>query len=170
MNKPETQNQFNSAQVTSGLIANPQVYFNKDRETLTHRIGEDFRIEMPINFYKKILGISFEKMQPAATSEVRKPNQSIFGLWARPEVFLSKDKQYLVHRVLGIRITKHVNYYKQILGAEYTPKTKTHSRKEHLEAWPPGVTIRPSTNLLRKFDFIFESYFSRTCKFDFSFH
>ncbi len=49
----------------------------------------------------------------------------VFGLVARPSIYLSKDGNYLIHRVLGTRISKHVNYYKVILGAEYTPKTQT---------------------------------------------
>lgn len=124
MKNQEQQTQSRKAQNVQGFIANPQVFLNEDRETITHRIGDDLRIEMPINLYKKILGIQFEKKQVIEMSESTASRRNTFGLWARPAIYLSQDKQYLVHRVLGIRITKHVNYYKQILGAEYTPKTK----------------------------------------------
>jgi hypothetical protein len=78
---------------------------------------------MPINLYKKILGLPFEKKESIQSSETTRRN--IYGLVARPVIFLSQDGNYLVHSVLGIRISKHVNYYKQILGVEYTPKAKT---------------------------------------------
>ena len=119
------QTQAETSQNVQGFVANPQVFLNEDRETITHRIGDDLRIEIPINLYKKILGIPFEKKQSSEISETQIARRNSFGLWARPAIYLTKDKQYLVHRVLGIRITKHVNYYKQMFGVEYTPKTKT---------------------------------------------
>ena len=125
MKNQEQQTQSQKAQNVQGFIANPQVFLNEDRETITHRVGDDLRIEMPINLYKKILGIPFEKKQSVETPESKTSRRNTFGLWARPAIYLSQDKQYLVHRVLGFRITKHVNYYKQMLGAEYTPKVQT---------------------------------------------
>lgn len=112
-----------ATRITQGFSANPQVYLNSDRGSITHRLGADLKIEMPINFYKKILGLPFEKKESVQSSETTRRN--IYGLVARPVIFLSQDGNYLVHSVLGIRISKHVNYYKQILGVEYTPKTKT---------------------------------------------
>jgi hypothetical protein len=112
-----------ATRITQGFSANPQVYLNSDRGSITHRLGADLKIEMRINFYKKILGLPFEKKESVQLSETTRRN--IYGLVARPVIFLSQDGNYLVHSVLGIRISKHVNYYKQILGAEYTPKTKT---------------------------------------------
>lgn len=109
--------------ITQGFSANPQVYLNSDRDSITHRLGADLKIEMPINLYKKILGLPFEKKELVQASETIRRNT--YGLVARPAIFLSQDGNYLVHSVLGIRISKHVNYYKQILGAEYTPKNKT---------------------------------------------
>ena len=109
--------------IIQGFSANPQVYLNTDRGSITHRLGADLKIEMPINLYKKILGLPFEKKESAPSPETTRRNT--YGLVARPVIFLSQDGNYLVHSVLGIRISKHVNYYKQILGAEYTPKTKT---------------------------------------------
>lgn len=118
-------NQENKKSSTiQGFIANPQIFVNKSRQSITHKMSNDLKIEMPINLYKKILGIPFEILQSNAESgSIQK--KSIFGLVARPAIFLSQDKQYLIHQVLGIRVSKHINYYKQILGAEYTPKTKS---------------------------------------------
>jgi hypothetical protein len=136
--KPKKQNNFHKEKVmentvqnkpaqairfTQGFSANPQVYLNSDRGTITHRLGADLKIEMPINLYKKILALPFEKKESVQAPETTRRNT--YGLVARPIIFLSQDGDYLVHSVLGIRISKHVNYYKQILGAEYTPKSKT---------------------------------------------
>lgn len=114
-----------TTRITQGLNANPQVYLNSDRGSITHRLGSDLKIEMPINLYKKILGLPFEKKESVPNTEATVSRKVTFGLVARPIVFLSEDGNYLIHSVLGIRISKHVNYYKQILGAEYTPKTQT---------------------------------------------
>lgn len=111
----KTTNQNNKVQ---GFIANPQVYLNEERGTLTHRLGDDLRIEMPINLYKKVLGLPFEKKETSEVSE-NSTRKTTFGLIAKPSIFLSKDGKYLIHSVLGTRITKHVNYYKRIFGAEF---------------------------------------------------
>ena len=123
MKKQNQTTQAQEAQNVQGFIANPQVYLNEERATLTHRLPDNMRIEMPINLYKKILGIPFEKKESDKSQE---PNSrsNIFGLLARPSIYLSKDGQYLIHRVLGIRVSKHVNYYKRILGAEFSPKAQ----------------------------------------------
>ncbi len=123
----ETKNETQKAEMkqAQGFIANPQVYLNTERGVLTHRIGSDLRIDMPINLYKSILGIPFEKKAPFEATEGKSQRRPVFGLVARPSIYLSKDGNYLIHSVLGTRISKHVNYYKQILGAEYAPKTKT---------------------------------------------
>ena len=114
-----------ATRIAQGLNANPQVYLNQDRGSITHRLGSDLKIEMPINLYKKILGLPFEKKESAPNSEATASRKVTYGLVARPIVFLSEDGNYLIHSVLGIRISKHVNYYKQILGATYTPKAQT---------------------------------------------
>lgn len=111
----KTTNQNNKVQ---GFIANPQIYLNEERGTLTHRLGDELRIEMPINLYKKVLGLPFEKKETSDVSE-NSTRKVAFGLIARPSIFLSKDGKYLIHSVLGTRITKHVNYYKKIFGAEF---------------------------------------------------
>ncbi|MBK9321345.1 MAG: hypothetical protein IPM97_00045 [Bdellovibrionaceae bacterium] len=41
--------------IIQGFSANTQVYLNSDRGSITHRLGADLKIEMPINFYKKFL-------------------------------------------------------------------------------------------------------------------
>lgn len=106
--------QNNQAQETKqfqGFYANPQVYLNEERGTITHRLGSDLRIEMPVNLYKSILGLPFEKKEAQEQTATR----NVFGLIARPVIYLKGD--YLVHSVLGIRVSKHVNYYKKILSA-----------------------------------------------------
>lgn len=114
-----------TVRIAQGFNANPQVYLNQERGSITHRLGSDLKIEMPINLYKKILGLPFEKKEAPQNQEAIASRKVTYGLVARPVVFLSEDGNYLIHSVLGIRISKHVNYYKQILGAAYTPKTQT---------------------------------------------
>ena len=107
-----------------GFFANPQVYLNAERGTLTHRIGNDLRITMPINLYKSILGMPFEKKARVESSE-DKSAPLVYGLVARPSIFLSKDGNYLIHRVLDTRISKHINYYKRILSSIDDAETQT---------------------------------------------
>jgi hypothetical protein len=97
---------------------------NAEQGVLTHRLSNDIRIEMPINLYKKILGIPFEKKERVESSEQMQTRRIVFGLIARPVIYLSKDGNYLIHSLLGIRVSKHVNYYKVILGALAVPKAK----------------------------------------------
>ena len=120
------ENQNTQAQVArniQGFIADAKVYLNEERGTLTHRLPDNMRIEMPVNLYKKILGLPFEKKEAAQDQKNSGSRTSIFGLVARPTIYLTQDGQYLIHRVLGIRVSKHVNYYKQIFKAEFVPKT-----------------------------------------------
>lgn len=125
MNQQEQKSQTQEYKNILGFIANPRVYLNSERETITHRLSENIRIEMPINLYKKILGISFDKKRSPDTKESKPQKRNSFGLIARPSVFLSKDGNYLIHSILGVRVSKHINFYKHMLGAEYTSKTKT---------------------------------------------
>ena len=122
--KNEVQNQ--QAQETKniqGFIADAKVYLNQDRGTLTHRLPDNMRIEMPINLYKKILNIPFEKNVEAKTQETGAQTNTL-GLVARPVIYLSKDGQYLIHRVLGIRVSKHINFYKKVFGIAFDAKTQ----------------------------------------------
>lgn len=111
MQQKAQNNQAQEAKQFQGFYANPQVYLNEERGTITHRLGSDLRIEMPVNLYKSILGLPFEKKEAQEQTAAR----NVFGLIARPIVYLKGD--YLVHSVLGIRVSKHVNYYKKILSA-----------------------------------------------------
>lgn len=48
------------------------------------------------------------------------------GVFAQPRIALSKDGEYLLHFLPGNMIVrKHVNFYKKILGIEFTPKATT---------------------------------------------
>ena len=121
--KKQVQNtQAPAANNVQGFIADAKVYLNEERGTLTHRLPDNMRIEMPINLYKKILGLPFEKKEEAQAQQKTGTRTSAFGLVARPVIYLTKDGQYLVHRVLGFRVSKHINYYKRILGVEFEPK------------------------------------------------
>ncbi len=124
MNQQTQKPQNNESQKIQGLISNPVVFLNSEREVITHHISEGVRIEMPINFYKQILGIPFTKKEKSPP-ETQTAKKNVYGLLARPSVYKSKDGQYLVHQVLGVRVSKHINFYKKILGVEYTPKTKS---------------------------------------------
>lgn len=98
----------------SSFNANVQVYLNEEKGNLTHVLMGDVRIVMPVNLYKQILGLPFEKK---AQEEKEVTQTSVkYGLIARPRIYLSQDGNYLIHSVLGIRISKHVNYYRKILG------------------------------------------------------
>ena len=79
---------------------------------------------MPVNLYKKILGLPFEKKAETQEQKELGTRSTALGLVARPVIYLTKDGEYLIHRVLGIRVSKHVNYYKRIFNAEFTPKTQ----------------------------------------------
>lgn len=52
------------------------------------------------------------------TNNQESASQNAQGLTVNPKVYLSRDGKYLIHSVLGIRISKHVNYYKRILNVE----------------------------------------------------
>ena len=125
MNTQNQETKGQQSQNIQGYVGEVRVYLNDERATLTHRLGNEVRIEMPVNLYKQILDLPFEPKAPVPANE-RGPFQAPYGAIARPAIFLSKDGQYLIHRVLGVRVVKHVNYYKQILGAEYNRKNRAH--------------------------------------------
>ena len=129
MEKQEQNKQAETNQQFQGFFANPQVYLNTERGVLTHRLSNDMKIDMPINLYKKILGLPFEKKEQTESSdEISRRN--VFGLVARPVIYLSKDKNYLIHSVLGVRVSKHVNYYKRILTSETNLEIQTKNEKK----------------------------------------
>lgn len=117
--KQQMQNNEQTETSQQGLISEAKTYLNEERGTLTHVIGDQTRIVMPINYYKKVLGIPFTPIQLDRSAS--RPKSPSFGLQAQASIYLSKDGRFLIHRVLGVRISKHVNYYKKILGAEFTP-------------------------------------------------
>lgn len=125
MKNQKQQTTSETAQNIQGFIANTQVFVNEERQSITHRLSEDMRIEMPINYYKKVLGIPFEKKEKIEQPEKIMNKRNSYGLVARPEIFLTRDGQYLIHKVLGLRVSKHVNFYKKIFGVEFQPKVKS---------------------------------------------
>lgn len=72
-----------------GFIANPQVYLNEKSQTLIHRVGDELRMEMPINLYKKILGLPFEKKEKTESQE-KSERKTVYGLIAKPSRLLKK--------------------------------------------------------------------------------
>ena len=73
-----------TVRISQGFNANPQVYLNQERESITHRLGSDLKIEMPINLYKKILGLPFEKKEASQNQEATATRKVTYGLVARP--------------------------------------------------------------------------------------
>lgn len=75
---------------------------NEERGTLTHRLPDNMRIEMPINLYKKILGIPFEKKEETQapqemSSETRKKVLKLFkGLSFDGGISEAKMKRFLL--------------------------------------------------------------------------
>lgn len=72
--------QIETFKQVQGFISNPQVYLNAEQGVLTHRLSNDIRIEMPINLYKKILGIPYEKKERVESSEEMRNRRNVFGL------------------------------------------------------------------------------------------
>jgi hypothetical protein len=118
-----TQAQTKESRNPQGLFANPKVFISQKNETIIHFLIDEIRLEMPINLYKKILSIPYSSKEKVASNQPAKT--TTFGLVARPAIYLSQDGQFLIHRVLGLRISKHVNYYKKILGAEFESKKQS---------------------------------------------
>jgi hypothetical protein len=102
-------NNAQEAKQPQGLYVNPDVFLTK-QNTLVHAFG-GMRIEMHVNFYKKLLGIPFQKAEPTDKPANSRP---VYGLIIKPNVFIRGN--YLVHTVLGIRVSKHINFYKAVLS------------------------------------------------------
>jgi hypothetical protein len=103
-----------------------QVFLSKDSESIIHLFPVDGKIQLPVNFYKAIFGVSYTPKAKKENSE--RPN--VYGFIARPSVYLSRDGEYLIHRVPGFKVARHVNYYKKILGLEFSPKSQLQDSKE----------------------------------------
>ena len=115
--------QSNTQTQVHGFIADVSVSKNEERGTLIHYIYEDARLELPIATYKRLLGVIQEDEISSATELSQQPLH--LGLIVQPSVYLSKDEQYIVHRFLGMRISKHTNCYRKILGIPLTKKAQT---------------------------------------------
>jgi len=90
------------------------VFKSKEGDSLIHLLPGNARIEMPLNYYKKILDMPFEPAEKR-TNPIR---SKIYGFTARPDIFLNQKGDYLIHRVPGFQVAKHINYYKKILAHE----------------------------------------------------
>jgi hypothetical protein len=111
-NKNETQN-YSPAQ---GLVTEVQAFLSQDGESIIH-LAHNMRIELPTNLYKSIFGAEFEAKKKEREMERKKGDFRQYGALIRNvPVYFSKDGNYLIHRVFGVRICKHANYYRAILG------------------------------------------------------
>jgi len=51
------------------------------------------------------------------------------GIYVEPRIYLSRDGEYLIHALPGGRLVRrHVNFYKKVLGVEFTPKSAAVSK------------------------------------------
>jgi hypothetical protein len=107
-----------------GFVGDAEVFKTRGGESLIHKVPGNMRIELHVNLYKKILGMEFTPKEPTP----RDPDvlrSKVYGFIAQPEVFLTRDKKYLIHKVLGARIVKSISLYKKILGASSEPVLPT---------------------------------------------
>lgn len=121
--------QSTNQEMTSNLVqlqGQVQVFMSKDAESLIHLLPGDGKIQLPVNFYKAIFGAEYTPKAKVKNSE--RPN--VYGFIARPNVYLSRDGEYLIHRVPGFKVARHVNYYKKILGLEFSPKSQLQDSNE----------------------------------------
>ena len=101
---------------TQGLVTEVQAFLSKDGETIVH-LAHNMRIELPVNLYKSVFGVEFEAKKKESEFERKKGEFRQYGALIRNvPVYFSKDGNYLIHRVFGVRICKHANYYRAILG------------------------------------------------------
>ncbi len=116
------QNTNNQSQA-HGFISDVRIFRNAERNTLIHFISDGARIELPISTYIKVLGVSSAENN---FDRAEMTSQALhLGLIVQPNLYLSKNGEYVIHRFLGIRISKHTNYYKQILGIPFTKKVQS---------------------------------------------
>lgn len=115
MNKKTQTKNVGKVNTVQGVIGNLQVIAGFENDTLVHLFG-DGRIEMPANYYRKILGLPMVAHE-AVKRDLKASRPIIYGLTARPRVYLSADGQFLIHRVFDLKIVKHVNYYKAVLSS-----------------------------------------------------
>lgn len=64
-----------------------------------------------------MFGVEFEAKKKESEFERKKGEFRQYGALIRNvPVYFSKDGNYLIHRIFGVRICKHANYYRAILG------------------------------------------------------
>lgn len=108
----ETKN-FSPAQ---GLVTEVHAFLSQDGESIVH-LAHNIRIELPVNFYKSVFGVEFETKKKEIEVDRKKNDFRQYGALIRNvPVYFSKDGNYLIHRIFGVRICKHANYYRAILG------------------------------------------------------
>lgn len=122
MNKKTQTKNAEKANTFQGVSQNLQVFAGFENDTLVHFFGEG-RIEMPANYYRKILGLPMLNHE-AVKRDPNAPRPVFYGLTARARVYLSADGQFLIHRVFDVKIVKHVNYYKAILSSKDNAQTQ----------------------------------------------
>jgi hypothetical protein len=122
MNKKTQTKIAGKANTFQGVSQNLQVFASFEYDTLVHLFG-DGRIEMPANYYRKILGLPMVAHETVKRDQ-NAPRPVFYGLTARPRVYLSGDGQFLIHRVFDVKIVKHVNYYKAILSSKDSAQTQ----------------------------------------------
>ena len=121
--------QSTNHEMTNNLVqlqGHVQVFLSKDSESVIHLLPGDSKIQLPVNFYKAIFGVAYTPKAKKENSE----RPSVYGFVARPNVYLSRDGEYLIHRVPGFKVARHVNYYKKILGLEFSPKSQLQGSNE----------------------------------------
>jgi len=124
----ETQN-YSPAQ---GLVTEVQAFLSQDGESIIH-LGHNMRLELPLNFYKSIFGQEFETKKKEREMEPKKSDFRQYGALIRNvPVYFSKDGNYLIHRVFGVRICKHANYYRAILGLPKAARKDTRSTESQV--------------------------------------
>jgi hypothetical protein len=125
MKNTETKNQDANNNVIE-LQGKVEAFLTKDGEAIVHLLPGDGTITMRANFYKSIFGAAYTTK--AKSDQTRPPRR--YGFNARPKVYISQDGEYLIHQVPGFRVARHVNFYKSLLGIEFTSKSQTSQKKK----------------------------------------
>ena len=120
MKNTETKSQNTNNNVIE-LQGKVEAFMTKDGEAIIHRLPGDGTITMPVNFYKSLFGVAYTPK--AKSDQTLAPRR--YGFTSRPRVYFSRNGEYLIHQVPAFRVTRHVNFYKSLLGIEFTPKSQT---------------------------------------------
>lgn len=93
-----------------------RVFVSKDGESLIH-LGQNLRIELPINLYRAVFGMDYTKKAKSESESEKSSEFRQYGALVRNvPVYLTKDGRNLIHRVHGIRVCKSAAYYRAILS------------------------------------------------------